>query len=226
MLKNYRLFCSTESVYKYVTAAVPPSACPAGAGHSLAPGSVCVHNRAVTHPMRAVFGTGADGDVTISTDTTLTHDMHYRNLTVAAGATLRPGGYRIYVAGVLTLAGNISADGPAHNGYTTALGLAAGTIGRSGDGAASTASSGPGNNAPSMTDNLRMGGVGGTGGTSTGTLIFAGGAGGTATQIPAAGGGIQIFNAGRMAMWMRSLSTNQMTGGTGGGSGGSTGSGL
>lgn len=49
------------------------------------------------------FGTGEDGDATISGSTTLTREMYYRNLTVTAAGNLNPGGYRIYVSGILTI---------------------------------------------------------------------------------------------------------------------------
>jgi hypothetical protein len=48
------------------------------------------------------FGDGSDGDVTISSPTTLTSDMFYNNLTV--NEDLNTGGYRIFVKGTLTIA--------------------------------------------------------------------------------------------------------------------------
>jgi len=58
-----------------------------------------------------IFGDGADGNVTISTDTVLTDDKFYNNLTINAGATLYPAGYRIFVKGTLTNNGKIARDG-------------------------------------------------------------------------------------------------------------------
>ena len=49
------------------------------------------------------FGDGSDGDVTISGAVTLTRDMFYRNLTIAAGAALNPLGFRIFVSDTLDL---------------------------------------------------------------------------------------------------------------------------
>ena len=50
-----------------------------------------------------MFGDGSDGDVTITTATTLTRDMYYHNLTISDFMSLNPGGYRIFVSGTLTL---------------------------------------------------------------------------------------------------------------------------
>ena len=52
-----------------------------------------------------VFGNGADGDVTISVNTSLSRDMYYSNLTVNTGVTLNPNGYRIFVSGTTTISG-------------------------------------------------------------------------------------------------------------------------
>lgn len=55
----------------------------------------------------STFGTGVDGAVTISADTTLTRDMNYTALTVNAGVKLSTGGYMIRVTGTLTNNGTI-----------------------------------------------------------------------------------------------------------------------
>lgn len=54
------------------------------------------------------FGTGTDGNVTISSDTTIARDMYYDNLTVNVGITLTAH-YRIWVRNTLTLNGVIGA---------------------------------------------------------------------------------------------------------------------
>tara|TARA_B100000029_G_scaffold129488_1_gene122969 strand:+ start:160 stop:1443 length:1284 start_codon:yes stop_codon:yes gene_type:complete len=54
-----------------------------------------------------VFGNGEDGDVTISADTSLTEDMYYNNLTIDAGKTLNPNGWRVFVKNTLTLNGDL-----------------------------------------------------------------------------------------------------------------------
>jgi hypothetical protein len=49
-----------------------------------------------------VYGQGTDGDVVISSNTTLTSDKYYNNLTVNNGITLLTNGYRIFIKGTLT----------------------------------------------------------------------------------------------------------------------------
>jgi hypothetical protein len=51
---------------------------------------------------RIFFGTGLDGNVTITTNTFLSNDMYYDNLTVNNGATLFTNGFRVFVKGTLT----------------------------------------------------------------------------------------------------------------------------
>ena len=48
------------------------------------------------------FWNGSDGNVTISTNTTLVRDMYYQDLTINSTIVLNPNGYRVYVAGTLT----------------------------------------------------------------------------------------------------------------------------
>jgi hypothetical protein len=62
-----------------------------------------------------------DWDVTISTNTTLTKDMYYNNLTINSWVTLNPWGYRIYVKGKLTNNGTIARNG--NNGTNGANGV-------------------------------------------------------------------------------------------------------
>lgn len=77
----------------------------------------------------ALFGTGADGNVTIAGTVTLTRDMNYQNLTLSATANLRPAGFRIFVAGVLDMsaapANAIQTQAAAGN---NAIGAAGGTF--------------------------------------------------------------------------------------------------
>lgn len=53
-----------------------------------------------------VYGTGSDGDATISSNTSLSSDKFYNNLTIADGIQLTPNGYRIFVRNTLTLGPN------------------------------------------------------------------------------------------------------------------------
>jgi hypothetical protein len=54
----------------------------------------------------SVYGSGSDGIVTISSNTTLTSDKYYYNLTVDSNIVLNTNGYRVFVKNVLTLNGN------------------------------------------------------------------------------------------------------------------------
>ena len=125
----------------------------------------------------ALFGTGADGAVTISSGTTtLTRDMQYTNLTINGSGKINPNGWRIYVSGTLdltaapasaitrnTIAGNnaTGATGGAYQGNSYGFTVPGSTYA----GGASL-------------------GSGGTGNTTTGTNGTAGG-----NSVPPANGG-------------------------------------
>lgn len=125
-----------------------------------------------------IFGDGSDGDVVINSDTDLTRDMLYMNLTID-GAALRPRGHRPLVLGVLTFV---------NGGYIHANG---------GHGGTPTAGSG----APGLANKCGGGLNGGAGGT-TGAAVAAGtsttaprqcvpgnAAGGTSVTLTGAAGG-------------------------------------
>lgn len=50
----------------------------------------------------SIYGSGKDGTVTISTNTDLTRDMYYNNLTIAPGVHLNTNGWRVFVRNLLT----------------------------------------------------------------------------------------------------------------------------
>jgi len=113
-----------------------------------------------------IYGDGSDGSVTISSNTTLTSDKFYNNLTINSGITLNPAGYRIFVRGNLTIDGIISRNG--NNGADGVIDVSSGaggaalatnTIGGSGKG-------GDGGNSPENGGNSNpgKGGNGGNGG--------------------------------------------------------------
>lgn len=79
------------------------------------------------------FGDGSDGDVTISSPTTLTRDMYYDNLTV--NDTLTTDGYRVFVKN--TLSGNGTIKAPDANDGQNGANAAASADGSDGDGGAS-----------------------------------------------------------------------------------------
>ena len=64
-----------------------------------------------------IFGSGEDGAVQISTNTTLTEDKYYLDLTVDATKTLNTAGYRVFVQRNLFLYGTIGMPaGPSAQG--------------------------------------------------------------------------------------------------------------
>jgi len=138
------------------------------------------------------YGDGSDGDVTISSPTTLTRDMYYNNLTV--NSTLTTAGYKIFVADTITGTGTID-WGTANNGSAGSPGNS-GSAGGGGSGGASsgngqfvsTAGSdggagSPGTNGTAGTAGVArtssIGGNGSNGGGGQGTSGGTGGGGGT-----------------------------------------------
>lgn len=83
-----------------------------------------------------VYGTGSDGSVTISVNTTLSSDKYYYNLEISANTNLITAGYRVFVKNLLTLRngsligfttgsnanGSISGGGTANTAVTNSLG--------------------------------------------------------------------------------------------------------
>lgn len=113
---------------------------------------------------QSIYGDGSDGDVTISSNTNLTRDAYYNNLTISGSSIwLNPNGYRIFVKGTLTIAatcriqrdGNSGGNGANASADTGGIGGAAGT--------ALAAGSMPGSVAGIIGGNGRNGGSGGGG---------------------------------------------------------------
>jgi len=74
----------------------------------------------------SIYGEGIDGDVTITSNTTLGRDMYYRSLTVNSDATLVTNGYRIFVEKTLTNNGTIGL--PSGLGEATGSGTVIGRV--------------------------------------------------------------------------------------------------
>ena len=167
----------------------------------------------------SVYGGGNDGNVVIASNTTLSRDMYYNNLTIDSGFQLNPNGYKIFVKGTLALNGNIALG--ANNSTGTVSGasqVAAGNLSYSvgGNSASNTYTAtqltdGQKNNILDIingvitdsngTVNAITGGAGGAVGTVTpagsggaGSLnrnaLVAGGPGSAGTTPPAASGGV------------------------------------
>ena len=77
-----------------------------------------------------IYGSGYDGNVTVSANTTLTRDMYYNNLTISDGIHLNTAGYRVFVRNSLSL------SSASANQATTRIGL------KNGSSAVGTLSSG------------------------------------------------------------------------------------
>lgn len=75
-----------------------------------------------------LFGNGIDGDVVISTNTSLSADMSYNNLTINNGIVLNTNGYRIFVKNNLINNGTISNSGTNASTYNGGSGGATGTL--------------------------------------------------------------------------------------------------
>lgn len=86
-------------------------------------------------PSRATYGTGSDGAVTITSNTTLTSDRHYTTLTVNAGATLFPNSYRLFAQKQIVCNGIIDVSGAAASSSAGAAGAGIGIGGTLGSGA-------------------------------------------------------------------------------------------
>ncbi len=158
-------------------------------------------------------------DTVLSTNTTLTKNMHYSNLTIDAGVTLNSSGWRIIVTGELILNGTIAFNGadattkgPGINPvqpYTTFLGPGL-------NGVAGISQSGVGK-AGLTTNYACTGGVGGSAGHG---LFYQGGSGGTVNSISPVEGGLQSLSMMPLAISGRTVSGGYLVGATGGGSGG------
>jgi hypothetical protein len=175
-----------------------------------------------------LFGTGEDGNVTISVNTTLTRDMHYNVLTINTGIVLSTGGFRVF-AWEIAGSGTISDKGG--NGGNASSGTGGARY-------ASTRSPGylP---APNRGANGGNAGANGTGGTNSDNAIgsngiagknsgsHSGGTAGTANALAATSGGMR--NYANLQLWRAFDSTTFVSptghGTNGGSAGGASGGG-
>jgi hypothetical protein len=107
---------------------------------------------------------GSDGDVTISTNTTLTSNMFYENLTIGTNSVLTSAGYLIFVRGTLTIDSGSSINMDGGDGGAGTAGTRGGSEAGGGGGTAGTAKSSPG-----ILIGGTNGGGGGAGGDMTGS---------------------------------------------------------
>lgn len=149
------------------------------------------------------FGSGIDGDATLTgTGNVLGDDTYYDDLTLAPGAILNTNGYRLFVAGTLTLesGSNINRDGLPDEANCGGNGLAPHTLGGAGAGGCASTDGG-------STENS-LGGNGGDGGDEPGTA-----------KPPLLNvGGNTVLDSATQALIGRTLDGELVTGGAGGGS--------
>jgi len=140
----------------------------------------------------AIFGDGSDGNFTVATSLSINHDVYLNNLTINDGATLNPNGFRIFVAGTLTMLDGSSIGRDGVDGADGGDGLGAGTLGGSGGGAT--------NDIVQPTNSL-----GGSGGET-----------GPGPRPALSAGGSSVFRSPLQALTGRSLDLKIVDGGTGG----------
>jgi hypothetical protein len=111
--------------------------------------------------MATLYGSGADGVVTISADTTLVRDMQYSTLTVNAGITLNTAGFTVMCDTLLTNNGIITDSSSGGAGGTGGTGYGnSGTYGQE----ATKPGAGAGGNGGAGGGTVGVGGTGGKGG--------------------------------------------------------------
>jgi hypothetical protein len=86
------------------------------------------HNRPVVQRLGndIVYGTGVDGNATISGTTILDRDMYYKDCTVNSGAILFTNGFRVFCTGTLSIAGTLGM--PSSATHTVGLGTITGRV--------------------------------------------------------------------------------------------------
>jgi len=185
----------------------------------------------------SVYGTGSDGSVTISANTTLTSDKFYYNLSVDSNVVLNTAGYRVFVKNLLTLSSNSTIGVGTANTYTMTTGFSGvGSI-RGGGGISGAVANSLGGNSATQTALVPTVAQGGTGDKTTqsayyyqpihsikGYVINAsnttpaflyGGAGGSA----GVGGGVVIIGARYISATSANIKATGATGANGGGGG-------
>lgn len=185
----------------------------------------------------SVYGTGSDGSVTISANTTLTSDKFYYNLNVDSNVVLNTAGYRVFVKNLLTLSSNSTIGVGTANTYTMTTGFSGvGTI-QGGGGISGAVTNSLGGNSATQTATVPSVAQGGTGdktttsgyyyqptqsikgyvinASNTTPLFLRGGAGGSV----GVGGGVVIIGARYVSATSANIKATGATGANGGGGG-------
>lgn len=146
---------------------------------------------ASTSSFAYLYGTGVDGDATITGTTTLTKETYYNNLTVNSGAVLKPNGWRIHVRNTCTINSGGSINDNGNNGAGAVPGAALGARnylvcaaggGGSGSLGANSGSAGGGSGGNAQPNDSNAAPAGGRG--AFVTSFVGGNAGGSAVQSP------------------------------------------
>ena len=190
-----------------------------------------------------IYGNGTDGDVTISSNTTLTELKYYNNLTINSGITLDGTSPQIiYVKDTLTVNGSLSMSGKGgaggsisgQGGSATNLnatggagGGISGTAGTVGTGGASANSGSIGSSGSAGTGGAGGGGGGGGRGYSNSSGGMTSGSNGAQTQPYGSGGGgvTTIRTVGSLIEYLYTKGNLLGSGGGGGSKGGVGGTG-
>ena len=185
----------------------------------------------------SVYGTGSDGSVTISANTTLTSDRFYYNLTVDSNVVLNTAGYRVFVKNLLTLSSNSTIGVGTANTYTMNTGFSGTGSIQGGGGISGAVTNSLGGNSATQTATVPSVAQGGTGdktttsgywyqptqsikgyvinASNTTPLFLRGGAGGA----NGVGGGVLIIGARYVSATSADIKAAGATGAGGGGGG-------
>ena len=185
----------------------------------------------------SVYGTGSDGSVTISANTTLTSDKFYYNLSVDSNVVLNTAGYRVFVKNILTLSSNSTIGVGTANTYTMTTGFSGTGSIAGGGGISGAVTNSLGGNSATQTATVPSAAQGGTGdktttsgywyqpilstrgyvlnASNTTALFLKGGAGGA----NGVGGGVVIIGARYISATSANIKAAGATGAGGGGGG-------
>jgi hypothetical protein len=165
--------------------------------------------------MLGAFGDGSDGTyVYIPATYTINREWNYQDLTIQAGAIIKPAGFRMFMRGTLTNAGSFNDDGLPATGATNGLALAARQFlgAQSGAGGAGRSTTGVGTAGQAITSSSYQ---------STGVLPTGGAGGqGDGGNLGGAAGAVTAGSARWASLLGYGRGATAVNGGSGGGAGG------
>jgi hypothetical protein len=172
----------------------------------------------------AEYGDGSDGDFTVVGTFTAARELHYNNLTIPAGTIFKPAGFRVFVAGTLTIESGASFNDDGLNSTSQAGALGLGSRGYL------SAASGQGGNGAALTSVIQSNGTTGSGASSCslnnlGQAPTGGKGGDSTTRVGGAGGSAAIVSPSQKwnGRWIDGRGSNAaFNGGSGGGGGAAT----